>query len=170
MFLALVLTILSAVMVYVYQYAGLKYFIRAKQVMNTIPDTEQRQQTWERFNGTGRTGEYRGILAGSWMGKVWVWGRSGLVSFNVDEYSVYSWFDGCSEPIKTQLNTGTAKGVERVVGNDFRNWRGKAEAGDYVTTFVTQPETGGAIGNLRELYDYNFWVFIRDGIDEQCAK
>lgn len=155
---------------YLYQFGGLRQYIRARSVINNMP-TEDKQYAWEKFSGTDPRGAERGILAGSGLGRVWVWSSSGLKSFIVDEYSIYSWFDACREDVKEKLRAGEGGSViEQVIDTDLNSWREKAKVGDYVAVYPTQAEQGGTIGNLREIYTYNFWLFMKAGIDTQCGK
>lgn len=167
MSLVVVWTLLVFVGAYVYGLAGGKYYIRARTVINQIPNTYEREKTWSEFKGYGN---YGGILAGSWLGRVWVWGTKGLRSFTVDENSVYSWYDGCNSRVLAQLNTGEVGVIEREIDTDLYNWRQKAKVGDYVRVFIATPEMGGEEGNLREIYTYNFWLFLQRGMEVRCAK
>ncbi len=44
------------------------------------------------------------------------------------------------------------------------------KAGDYVVVYLTQPGNRGTVGNLREMYTYNFWLFMNDKMDIECGK
>jgi hypothetical protein len=100
---------------------------------------------------------------------VWIWNAHGLKSFVVDEFTIYSLFDGCSDEVRTKLNMGI-NGITRNMVTSFSDWKNGANAGDYVTVYIAKPENGGIEGNLREIYDYNFWLFLNNKIDIQCAK
>lgn len=154
---------------FLYQWAGLKYYVRALIVINKMPVAE-RNLAWNEFSGTDQRSVERGILAGTWMNRVWIWKSTGLKSFAVDKYSIYSWFDGCSDTVKAKLKFGASNAIETVRYTDINSWRNKYKVGDYVAVFSTRSDQGGTKGNLREIYDYNFWLFMKKGIDTECAK
>ncbi len=166
--LVLLFTIGIGVTFYLYQYGGLKQYIRAISLINKMPE-EEKKKSWDQLNGTDPRGVERGILAGSWLGRVWIWRVKGIRSYGVDEYSVYSLFDGCSDDIRVKLNKGE-NAISKVLYSDFESWDARAKAGDYVAVYTTKPEQGGIVGNMREIYTYNFWLFMRKGIDSECAK
>lgn len=162
-----VLILLVFVGAYLYGSAGGRYYVRARTVINQIPNTYEREKTLSEFKGYGN---YGGILAGSWLDRVWVWGMDGLRSFKTDEYSVYSWHDGCNPKVLAQLNAGEAGVIEREIDTDLHSWSQKSKTGDYVRVFIATPEMGGKEGNLREIYTYNFWLFLQRGMEVRCAK
>lgn len=78
-----------------YSIAGLKQYVRALTVVNKM-SSEKRNIAWEEFAGSDNRGAIRGIFAGNWMGRVWLWTSRGLKSYQVDNLSVNSIFDGCN--------------------------------------------------------------------------
>jgi hypothetical protein len=119
----------------------------------------------------GERGAEWGILAGNYLGKVWVWGAAGLVSYPVDNNSVYSIFDGCSEEIKAQFRAGNPKAeLGQEIINDYEGWQKRARTGEYVVVYKVAENQGGMVGNLKELHLYNFWPFWPAGIDRRCEK
>lgn len=160
------LMIVSALL---YFKAGLSAYIRVNTVIKSMSSEEQRVAR-EEFYGTDQRGVERGIFAGIWMDKVWVWQRAGLKSFAVDNDSVYSWFDGCRDDIRARLNKGEANVIQRLIYTDLVSWSKQVRVGDYVVVYPAIPENGGTAGNLREIYAYNFWLFMHKGIDTECAK
>lgn len=155
--------------VWLYHSTGLKHYVRAISLINKMPE-EARQNSWGDFTGTDQRGAKRGILAGAWIGRVWVWTTDGLKSFAIDENSIFSHFDGCRAEVRAKLNQGRKYAIEQEIYNNIKEWRGKAKAGDYVAVYVASAENGGTAGNLREIYDYNFWLFMNTEIDKECAK
>jgi len=152
-----------------YFYGGMKQYVRAVVVIKRMP-VEGQKVAWDEFSGTDPRGAQRGILAGSWMGKVWVWSTKGLKSYEVDEYTVYSLFNGCSDEVRAKLNRGEKNAIQKGIYRDFTMWQKQAKVGDYVAVYTAKPENGGVEGNLREIYDYNFWLFMHTGIDLECTK
>ena len=154
-----------------YQFAGLGYYLKALRVIYQAPTVQIKQETWNQFKGPDPKWVYGGILAGSWFDKIWVWGSQGLRVFTVDQYSIYSWFDGCDPEIMARLDAGASGAIiHRDIDTDINVWRGKARVGDYVRANLTPPGFSGVVGNLRELYDYNFWLFVQSGMEARCAK
>jgi len=168
--LVFILVLLIGGVLCLYQFGGLRSFVRVLRVINTMEPQDKKEKAWEEFSGTDPKGAQRGILAGSALGRVWVWTAKGLKYFVVDENTIYSWFDGCNEEVRAKLNSGAANVIERVLDNDLKSWRKKAQIGDYVVVYVARPKEGGVTGNLREIYTYNFWLFMGKVIDIECAK
>ncbi|MDD2921341.1 MAG: hypothetical protein PHQ36_03570 [Anaerolineales bacterium] len=169
--LLVVALLFISVGVCLYQFAGLRQYFKSLRIIYFSPTSEIRVSTWKEFIGPDTEWVYGGILAGSWFNRIWVWGGKGLQSFTVDENSVYSWYDGCNEAVLSQLNQGASgKVIGREIITDMNIWRERAKVGDYVRVNLTKPDTGGAIGNLREIYDYNFWLFMPSGMEARCAK
>ncbi len=79
-----------------YRLSGLQYYQRALYIMSGMEPEQDRIEAEATFFGTDNRGAYRGILAGYWLGRIWVCGEGGLRSFVVDNDTLYSWFDGCS--------------------------------------------------------------------------
>jgi len=164
-----VLALILSLSFYLYKFGGLREYIRTITVINSLSDEEKKLATSE-MTGTDLRGAERGILAGSWFGRVWMWNSYGLRSFVVDEFSVYSIFDGCSDDARDRLKMGLKNAINTEISTSYTRWKERAKTGDFVTVYVALPESGGTLGNLREIYSYNFWLFLPVGIDAQCAK
>ena len=167
--IVLILVLIAGAAFCAYNYMGLKQYKRAISLINQMPE-EEKNKAWDELSGTDKRGAQRGLLAGAWAGRVWVWTTAGLTSFVSDENSVYSDFEGCSDDIRARLNKGEGNVIKRTVFMDISKWKESAAPGDYVTVYITIPENGGILGNLREIYTYNFWLFMNKGIDTECAK
>lgn len=152
-----------------YQLSGLKQYVKAVQKIDLL-DSQDNQRAREEFYGTDLRGVQRGIFIGYGYERVWVWSNNFVKSFKVDKDSFYSWFDGCNDESRALLNSGKANVIKQVVYKDVQPWLEKVKMGDYVAVFPTQYDQGGQVGNLREVYAYNFWLFLGKGIDEECAK
>lgn len=163
------LTLVIGAGIYLYGFAGLGEYLRMNSAVNKLPE-EQKINVVAQVRGINERGGESGILAGNWKGKVWVWRVGGLKAYTVDEFSIYSIFDGCREDIRARLNKGASDAIERQVVTSFDDWRAKAKAGEYMVVYPTVPDQGGVVGNLREIYIYNFWDFLPRGIDIKCAK
>lgn len=66
------LLILLFVFGYLYQYTGLREYLRAESTIWTTASEDDKSKTRETFYGTDPRGAERGILAGSVPGRVWV--------------------------------------------------------------------------------------------------
>lgn len=168
-FLAVVVVNLGLGIFYLYQKAGLKYFIRAGMFINNIQSETDKKQAWKDFIGKSENG-YSGIYAGNWRNRVWVWGRSGLRSFATDQYSVYTFFDGCTESILNSVDQGgVSVSISREVffNVNVDDWKKKVSVGDLVVITIARD---GVLGNLREIYTYNFWPFLHKDLQTLCAK
>ncbi len=114
----------------IYKYAGLGEYRRIYSVVDNLPE-DQKIKALEQLRGTNVRGAESGVLAGNWMGSVWVWGNDGLKRYKVDQFSVYTIFDGCRDDIRAKLNKGERSNVmERLVISSFENWRKKAQTGN----------------------------------------
>jgi len=151
---------------YLYQYAGLKYFVRADILINDMPSETVKKQAWKDFIGKSENG-YSGIYAGDWMDRVWVWGNGLIRSFATDQYSVYTFSDGCTESILNSVDQGGVPRVDRLVYFDMNSWKEKVHVGDLVGIIIARD---GIPGNLREIYAYNFWPFLQKDWRTLCAK
>lgn len=158
--IAFLILVLFSGLVLLYQFGGLKYYLRATSFINKLP-TIERIETSRNFHSEEKN-VYSGTLAGTWNNKVWVWGKKGLKNFNVDQYSVYSYTDGC--------NNNVPKNIEREVIFDFNIWNQKARMGDFVVVLTTGEANGGVLGNLREIYTFNWWTFMGKDMITQCEK
>jgi hypothetical protein len=152
-----------------YQLSGYGHWARAQARIAQLSESEQ-GEAWRELEARDPLMMEGGILA--WVGqeRVWVWGRGGLKQYRVDEHSIYSWFDGCNAEVLEELNAGVAGAITRMLYSEIDDWRSVARAGDYVRVVLANERMGGTVGNLREIYDYNFWLFLPTGMEERCAK
>lgn len=150
----------------IYVGSSYRYWVRAQAKIGEL-GAEQQDLAWRDFEGYAPGVMIGGILAGSVGDRIWVWNKLGVETLRVDENTVYSWFDGCSADVLAELNQGIVGAVRRYLITDMAAWRAKARVGDYVRAYITSE---GAGGNLRELYTYNFWLFLPAGMEERCAK
>lgn len=166
---SVVLVLLLSLAGNLYFYGGLKQYVRATSVINNLPE-EDKNLGWQDLKLTDAREGRGGILAGTWFGKVWTWSADGLQAYAVDDYSIYSFFDGCSDEPRSRLKRGERNAITRSIYKLMDDWRTVVKPGDYVVVYLAQPEEGWVTGNLREIYGYNFWLFLKRGIDIQCAK
>jgi hypothetical protein len=150
-----------------FEYGGLRYFLRAKTYIKNLP-AEDIQAISDNFYGT-QPNLYNGILAGAWNDKVWVWGEAGLKGFGVEENTAFHYSDGCTQEILYPSDTSKGFSIQQQT-LDFSSWKATAKAGDYVTVFVAQENSGFAVGNLQEIFGSNWWQFMQKDMQTACAK
>ena len=73
----------------------------------------KKKQIWDELAGTNQRGAERGFFAGTWFGRIWNWRTSGLNYYKIDEFTVYSMFDGCSSEVREKLNKGENDAIVR---------------------------------------------------------
>jgi hypothetical protein len=161
---------------FLYQYAGLNHYLKAITYIRNVPAGEKQQKAWSDFYGENDAIHYGGLLGGVWANRIWVWGRIGLRSFPVDQYSVFSFYDGCTEAIKEtteeidSLIRPELLKPSREVYPSLSDWSQKSRLGDWVNVIIADADHGGTKGHLREIYTYNYWPFMQQDIHTQCAK
>lgn len=150
---------------------GYDDYHRALGVIDSIKNETEKEQVTKEFLGYEER-MYGGMLLATLPGHVWVMGRDGVRHFRTDMDSVYSSFDGCNEQVLSRLLSGEAGVIERAVTTKMHKWRESVKLGDYVRVYVTTEEqvedARGVVGNMREIYGYNFWLFMRWGMEERC--
>jgi hypothetical protein len=155
---------------WVYTLGGLGYYIKVVSRINKLPE-EKRVLIRAGFDGTNDERVYSGVLAGLWNKRVWVWGKGGIKSFKPDANSIYSFADGCSD-LKVRLPGGGKRtyNVERKNYTDWEEWGKLVKPGDYVTIIRSMEGSGGEVGNLREIWVYNWWIFMQEDMQTACEK
>ena len=151
-----------------YQFGGLKHYLRAVIYINSL-EGQTKQTASDEFYGT-HPNLYTGTLAGVWGGKVWVWGRSGLKYFSVDKNSTYSFTNGCTRDVLHPADTTKAFTIQRQVYFDISEWEAEVTPGDFIAVLIAGKDNGGTLGNLREAYAYNWWSFMQKDMQTECAK
>src|SRR3990172_5642386 len=116
-----------------YLTSGLKYYIQALDVVNSL---EENNKVLARgyFSVADKT-VYRGTLAfidKQKEGNVWIWGKRGLKRFKIDQYTVFSLYETCSEKM---LNGFRGQGVtldDRDIYTDINQWSTKLQQGNFI--------------------------------------
>lgn len=156
----------------VYQYGGLKYYLKAVKAINQL-EGDEKERARKLFNGSPNESfeVYGGILIGLNQkdnGGVWVWGSKGPKYFRSDEFSVYSFYKICKSAIIEKYKRGEEVNVGRSIDTDIKTWADKVSQGDYVAIIVTSKGHEGALGNLREALAHDWWAFSNVDVEEQC--
>lgn len=158
-------------MFWIYQYGGGKYLIRVNEEIRKLEEQE-RTNARTKLYGLHQDNQYSGILMkivkGEYVG-VWVWGGLGLRYFRGDEFSVYTFFNGCKEEILRPKEVGKPVPVGYVVSGG-EEWGKSAQVGDFVKILITEEGRGGTVGNLREIYTYDWWLFLPGSMEKLCVK
>jgi hypothetical protein len=168
--LVVVLFVLSG-MFWVYQYWGGKYIIRVNRQISVL-DEQGKSNARTKLYGEPQENQYSGILMKIVKGKyvgVWVWGGKGPRYFRGDEFGVYTFFDGCTQEILHPEFTGQPVSVGHNV-TDGVLWSESARVGDFVKILITEEGKGGTVGNLREIYTYNWWSFLPGSMEQLCVN
>lgn len=156
----------------VYYFGGIKEYRQATRAINNLGVNEIDKAS-QIFRGTGGKNEYRGMLGyvnTSGYGKVLVWGKNGPKYFWGDEYTVYSFFNGCSDEILNAKPEDGAVEVNREIYTDVKEWEKRVKNGSFVTTLLAGEENEGTLGNLREIWAFDWWRFLPKSMEELCAQ
>ena len=167
--MAIIVGVSVSLFIWLYFSAGLKEYLGAVMTIKRLP-SEESSVAWDNFLTIGEPNLYGGILAGFWNNKVWVWGRSGLRAFRVDNDSVYSFFSACAPEILAKTEKGEAVSVGRSIYTVADEWLIWVKRGNYVTVAQATEGSGGVEGNLREVYGYDWRVFMPGDLQKQCAN
>ena len=167
-----ILIVIVAAIFWLFQFEGLKYYLKAVYSINQLT-AEEKVEAKERFYGPGEKGYYTGILARvntKDFGSVWIWTHGLPRYFTADEYSVFSFFNFCNDFALETLDRETAAPVYRDVYTDVKVWAEKVKRGDFVNVQIAGEGHGGNPGKLREIYVYDWWVFMPIKTEELCAN
>jgi hypothetical protein len=170
--LGLIITSILVGVGFLVERSGLRRYVNALMIVNSFKTVEQRKKGKIDFFANDKSFTYGGILAGTWQGKIGVWGQSGLKLFTTDQYSVIDYFDGCSASIIDKIASEEIKTPSESLFFNFNTdkWQKIVKAGDYVVVQTTIKGQGGTVGNLRQMYEYNYWPFIQKDIKTECAR
>ena len=158
----------------VYEYTGLKYYLKANREINKLEGREK-EEALDVFMGGQDSGldVYGGILMGvntKDHGGVWVWGRHGLRYFRSDQYSVFSFFSICKPVILEKYKNGEEVKIGQDIYTDIVEWKKLIKQGDYVSLIITNKDQGGTVGNLREAKVNDWWPFVSVDVEGQCEQ
>ncbi|MDP1713248.1 MAG: hypothetical protein Q8L41_00760 [Anaerolineales bacterium] len=155
-----------------YQFGGLGNYIQATRAISKL-EGDERTKAEQFFYSSGGEDEYRGMLGyvnTGGYGNVLAWGENGPKYFRGDEYTVYSFFNGCSEEILNAKPEDGPKEVKREIYTDVKEWKKRVKNGSFVTIILTNEENGGTVGNLREIWAFDWWYFMPGTMEVQCEK
>jgi hypothetical protein len=150
----------------VYQYCGLKQYFRATKYIDSINSEEGRIQTHNDFVGESEMYS-KGIYIGVFLSRVWIWNGKGIKSFLADEYTVFTYIDGCNEEYLSALDRGESVGLRKDMYFEIDKWKNKVVAGDFV---IIKKSVEVNVGNIQEIASYNYLPFVRDFPRNLCAK
>ncbi len=154
-FSTLVFLLVSAFL-FLYFGWGLKGYLETVFAVERLSGS-QKTQAWAYFYLNDAT-TYRGTIARidhvGGYGSVWVWGSGGVKRFFVDQNTVFSFYETCSQPLLNDLKAGKANLTDdRFVYTDLGTWEAKVKIGYFTEVHIasSNPNT------LREIYAYDSW-------------
>lgn len=140
-------------------------------MVQSFPDAQLKAQAINDFYGA--SGEYKGVLAGVDSlngGGVWVWRNYLPERFPVDQYTVYSLFNGCANLSPAPVKSGETKQINQYNTQNVREWLAKVKPGQFVELIFTQAGQGTTVGVVREVRVYSWQVFLPISLEDQCAN
>lgn len=175
--LLVVLGVLVAFIVLVgvglYYRGGLREYLQVRKAIKALPETEKVEVQEGFYGKVAEVESQNGILAGlTKIGsrRIWLWGRSGLQSLPLDEYTVYSFYSACNAQVLEAIERGGQLKIGREVTANIEKWREQVKTGMFVGIMKAGVDNGGELGNAREVQAYDWWVFMNSNLREQCAK
>lgn len=154
---------------FVYQYGGLRYYVRANWFIAKMSSQNVKIRAWSDFYGDKEVNLFGGIYIGNVFNRIFIWGIGGLLVFTVDQWSVFRYSDACTLEIASKISAGAGKQNEIIIF-DFNDWITKVKQGDFIVVLTAGKNNGGVYGNLRQAYTFNYWPFIQNDIQTQCKK
>ena len=174
--LAVIIMNLGLGVFFLYQNAGLKYFIKADSKIQKLSEPNKSKAVAIFYGESGNAREYRGILAGinkNGSGGIWIWGKSGLKYFYADKDSVYQFTNGCIDsiinPDPELIIEGEQKKIESEVYTDLGKWSQRVNVGDFVIV-LSRSDIGFLKGNLGNVFGHNWWYFLQSDMKTECEK
>ena len=159
--------------IYSYRFAGLREYFDVLASFNKMSQTN-REEAKTNFYGSDEDDRYyNGILAGmTKLGNpvIWTWGKGGLKYFVADENSVFTFYSTCSAETLQKIEKGESFEIERDVYFDVNEWNKKVKPGMFVGMTIASGDVGDVKGNVRDVQVYDWWIFMRGSIKEQCAR
>jgi len=168
------LLVSSMFFVVLYQYTGLKYYLKATSYINNLPQERKIVAKNDFYGDISNKNLYNGTLAGIATGKfsgIWVWGKSGLKYFSVDQNSAYSFYNACTDKILNATNEERKSlKVQKNVYFDLNEFKTLTKTGDFIIIMTTDETKSKLIKTVKEAWDYNYWGFIQTDLKTQCEK
>jgi len=136
-----------------YQFFGLKYYLRAVSYVRKNPSVS------DTLYGLNKNEAYGGILAGAWSSGAGIWGRSGLRFFRYTKVSsqvfTYTTFLGCKE-----------KQMKKALYDNPNDWQANLRPGDYV--IVTYNKNSKS--HINTALGSDFWFFMDSEAQFACMR
>lgn len=160
--IALILTIFLGA-AYLYQFAGLKYYVGTANMISKISEPERTQEKINFYGDKNDTKGYNGILARVnkvGLGGIWVWGRFGLLYLPAEKESKFFFVDVCSTYYTTGFvsngsdNTTEVPYYQPESSFNVQQWGEKAKVGNFVEV-LSKTDVGFLKGNLGAVFAYN---------------
>ena len=146
---------------------GLREYFSVTQYIKKLP-SEEKLQVEESFYTESDDTIYSGVFAGNLIGRIWVWGREGLKSFQPDKGSAYSFFSMCTDENIEKIKNGDYQiSSTRIVTADINEWFLKMKRGDYA---LIEKTDGKSNSYIREAHGFDWWVFANTQMNTLCEK
>lgn len=147
---------------------GFNYYLSAKWQLNRLP-ADRKVEANDEFFTLGEPNLYGGVYAGLFGGKIWIWGRDGLRGFGIDDSVTYSFATRCKSDNVSAASRGQNSQIYRQLFDQTDDWELLMKRGYYIT--VALYKVNGIVEpNVREVYGYDWWVYIPSEINKQCEK
>jgi len=153
LFLVVAVVLTLSIVLYLYQYKGLKYYLKANSYIKDNPEASVNFYGKNKFLQTG-------LLADKWQNGIWMWTDSSLKFFKSKEGVEYLSIKGCQNEIPKEEDVVTEKNLT------FSEWGNQAYPGDYVVISFDE-ETGNEVIRIRSV---DFWMFVDGDLVIQCKR
>lgn len=166
----IILLVFTLIFLYLYQFLGLKYYIRASVDLKKQSGGSRISESQDYFRLATET-EYRGIVASISIkdneGVLRVWGSKGLKIFKIDKSTILSYYKTCNTSIFDKLkNEQTINIDDRLIFNNPKEIIQNTKQGYFVDIF-TKNTSDKAV----EIYAYDsWWTFLPLVLDDICKK
>jgi hypothetical protein len=162
-----VIIALTLILLVLYQFFGLKYYLDAINLINSLPKESKEIAVGDFYGSSDNQINYGGILAhidtnNNTIRGLWVWGKSGLKYIKANTQSTFSSFSICAgghwqdddQIITKKVNVG------------LEEWNTNSKQGHFIKIFIDS-------GMIKEAVDYDWWAFApagREYLEKTCSS
>jgi hypothetical protein len=154
---------------YLFQYAGVKNYIKAVGIINKLSGTEKtlvKNNFYGDFDMTTPENTYGGILARVDKNGIWILGEEGLKYFSVSG-AKYQAMDTCPNEL-TKYEKNIISNVSNT--SDFGEWSTNVKTGDNVVV-LSKSKVGKFVGKMdSSVLSFNWWYFLGVDLKQECEK
>ena len=165
LFVLFVLLAIALIFGYIVVAFGYGDFLRARWEIRQLPlDARAQAEEWLYRKDTKNA--YSGILARANDKAIWVWGEQGLKRYSAREKPAYAMFVACDKIIN--VGEQTKYTIEKKVVGEVEEWKQTIKTGDYVELIF--PNDGMEHTQFEEVNGYDWWIFLPQTMEAQCAR